>query len=288
MKKRLFQSLVVLVVFVYFAVGVLLFVFQGRLLFPGTWLPNPAGSELDVTVLLVNDTFVPSGVVFRMFYTKPSAGNDKFDEVVIFFGGNAELEKTLRYRAKTFARYGYRTLAVEYPGYGETPGDPELVSISHVADSAARYARSMARSAAVYAVGSSIGTYSAMRVHAKGYVAKSLLVAPFMSLPEVAGNLYWFYPVKPLMSSKYNFNSEEAVKNMTKSHCKYPTTLIIHGDAETIVPYTFGETVARELGKCCELIKAIGHGHNDIPLTLGGKFGLEIASFLEDKRNLNQ
>ena len=38
-----------------------------------------------------------------------------------------------------------------------------------------------------------------MRVHAKGYAKKSVLQAPFMDLPEVAGNLYWFYPVTRLM-----------------------------------------------------------------------------------------
>ena len=106
-----------------------------------------------------------------------------------------------------------------------------------------------------------------------------------MSLPEVAGNLYWFYPVTRLMrgfyllfvvlfcfclfclvlsnlipspfpspkiiillltinkkkkknfTAKYHFINEESVEAISQSCKKNPTSLIIHGDVDTIVPH---------------------------------------------------
>ena len=44
--------------------------------------------------------------------------------VLLFFGGNAEQEKTLKYRAQLFSEYGYTTIAVEPPGFGKSAGKP--------------------------------------------------------------------------------------------------------------------------------------------------------------------
>jgi uncharacterized protein len=56
--------------------------------------------------------------------------------------------------------------------------------------------------------------------------------------------------------------------------------LIVHGDADDIVPIALGRQLAAACSPEARLITAPGYGHNDVPLDAAGPFGATLRQFL--------
>lgn len=156
-------------------------------------------------------------------------------------------------------RHGFSVLAVDYRGYGASTGSPSERGVYTDADSATAYFNERLRrgGSPVIVWGRSLGC--AVATHAAGHAAADALVleSPF---PDV-GFLFRRNPVMRLLSifSSYSFPTSRHLE-------KYAgPLLIIHGDADSIIPFDAGRRVydrATTARKSFTVLQ--GADHNDI------------------------
>src|SRR5215212_6458009 len=152
--------------------------------------------------------------------------------VVLYFHGNGGALNLRVDRFKRIAAQGVGLLALSYRGYGGSSGTPTEAGL--IDDARAAYAFAAERYAGHIAVwGESLGTGVAIALASEKPVTHVILDAPFTSTLNVAADLYWLLPVRLLMRDQ--FRSDLRIKQV-----KAPV-LILHGDADTIVPIKYGE-----------------------------------------------
>lgn len=202
-----------------------------------------------------------------------SIADDRPHAVVLYFVGNGEDLAAAAQGGEVLARYGCEVIGVEYPGYGASRGTPSAASLMATADGAAGFARARARALGLplVVVGSSLGSFCATHVAAQGGVARLVLRAPPTSLLAVAQQQYWWLPVSLLLRHRLD--------NLASAPQIDCPTLVVHGDADRVVPLAHGRELARALPHG-QLLIVPGRGHNDLSLAPDGPAGKVLAQFL--------
>jgi alpha-beta hydrolase superfamily lysophospholipase len=247
---------------------VALYWMQDVLVFPGA----SRGGRVPVAPLprvTVRALSVPDVGEVRMAVAEPTSPPRG---VLLHFVGNGEDLRSGSYTAFELSAFGFRAVVPEYPGYGESAGKPGVRSILAMAEAAAAWAADSARTSGVPLLvsGSSLGSFPAMHVTARGGVARLVLRAPLTTLAEIGGARFWFLPVSWIL--KHGFD------NLALAPAVRCPTLVLHGDGDDIVPLRFGTRLSEALGDC-RLEVARGFGHNDLPLTADGPFGRLLREF---------
>ena len=175
---------------------------------------------------------------------------------VVHFHGNAEQLLDQLQFAQTLHEQGLGFYAIEYPGYGRSPGQPTEKSIYEAAETgiAALRAQGVSPSAIVLS-GRSLGTGVAVEMARRGLGSRLVLVAPYTSIPDVGQRQFPWLPVRLLASDRFD------------SKAKAPgiriPALIVHGDRDEVIPVDMG----RELGRLLPNAKVLiveGAQHNDV------------------------
>ncbi|MDX1502763.1 MAG: alpha/beta fold hydrolase [Thermoanaerobaculia bacterium] len=179
---------------------------------------------------------------------------------VLFFHGNGENLETMRRSGLTadLARLDGHLLAVEYPGYGDSPGRPSERSLTAAAVAASAWLAERHRGSRQAVVGWSLGAGVASRLldEGPGPFAGGVLLSPWTSLPEVARRHFPGFLVALLVSERYDSVAAAA---------RLPgPILVIHGVADRIIPVEQGRRLAAELGERGRLVEVPGAGHNDL------------------------
>ena len=81
--------------------------------------------------------------------------------------------------------------------------------------------------------GESLGTGIVTHIAQNYKFAGVILESPFTSMVDAAKNVYPYFPIRFLLKDKYE--SDKKVKNLNSS------ILIMHGEADQIVPFWMGE-----------------------------------------------
>lgn len=263
-------------VLIYCVIICLMYYFQDSLIFVGSTMPNQPieGLPEGLTVEWMDQGTTSSRVVVGM-------PEEKVKGVIVFFGGNGETIGALLHRCYEFKAYGFMVLAPEPPGYGLSPGPMGVEATMLTADVAGDLAISKARELGVpvVAIGSSIGTFSALHLAANNIASRVLLHAPLTSLAEVASRLYWWLPVNYLLHDHLRYDSAGDLAALV--HLQEPPVLVIHGEQDEIVPMEVGARVCATLGDQCQFLGIKGAHHNDIRLDADGPLGDFIARFLD-------
>jgi len=175
--------------------------------------------------------------------------------VVLYFHGNGG---SLRLRADRFTRLtadGTGLLALSYRGYGGSTGKPTEAGL--IEDARAAYAYAAERyPGRIVAWGESLGSGVAIALAAEQPVSRLILDAPFTSAVDVAAAAYFLLPVRLLM--KDQFRSDERIKQV-----KAPV-LILHGEADTIIPIRYGERLLAMIPGKKQLVRFPGGEHVDL------------------------
>lgn len=230
----------------YLALVGLVFVAQRRLLFPvppDVLRPTAAVQliELPETVLLIRPPPTP---------TSP---------VVLHFHGNGSQLAASEWRADRWATLGAGFVAVEYPGYGlaRGKGEPSEASIEKVAEVALAYVRTTlgVSNDRLIVSGQSLGSGPAVSLASRGAGSKLVLFTPFTSLPDVGASRFPFLPVRWLMRDRFD--------SLSKTASVTQPVLIVHGTADEVVPFSHGETLAKQLTNA-QLVRIEGGHHNDV------------------------
>jgi fermentation-respiration switch protein FrsA (DUF1100 family) len=234
----------------YLAIGALMFFAQRALMyFPERVRTAPAAAGLPQAQEVMLDT--ADGEKIIAWHVAPRG--DK--PVVIYFHGNGG---SLRLRVDRFARLaadGVGLLAVSYRGYGGSTGSPTEAGL--IEDARAAYAFAAERyPGRIVPWGESLGSGVAIALAAEKPVAKLILDAPFTSALDIAASAYPFLPVRFLM--KDQFRSDLRIAQVQAP------VLILHGDADSVVPITYGERLLAMIPGKKQMVRFAGGQHVDL------------------------
>ena len=214
----------------YGGVLVLMYVFQRAMMYfpdPRRIAPAQAGlPQADEVTLTGSD-----GEKLIAWYMPARAGKP----LLIYFQGNAE---GLPARAGRFAWMiadGEGLLALNYRGFGGSSGKPTEDGLIRDATAAYEFARARYPARRIVLFGRSLGTAVAVALAAGHEIGALILDAPFTSAADVGAAAYPFAPVRRLMKDK--FRSDERIGRVSAP------LLVLHGDADRIVPIRFGEAL---------------------------------------------
>lgn len=266
MKSRVLRVLLILLV-AYVALCAALYLLQDQMLFPlagrGRGQPLPALAGVERQWLDLDDGTRVRAALAR--HEHPKAW-------IVFFCGNGQDLRSGIHWAEGWRAYGVTAVVPEYPGYGDSEGTPSQASLQRLARAAATFASAGARRDGVPLVvaGASLGSYPATQAVAAGFGARLLLLAPFTSVREIAAARFWFMPVRWLLRTPFD--------NLAPAATVKVPVLVLHGDADTVIPVRYGEALASSLR--ARFVPAPGCGHDNLPVEVYGPFGPELRRFI--------
>jgi pimeloyl-ACP methyl ester carboxylesterase len=239
--SRTLMSLIVILAALYLALCAALFVFQRALIyFPQ---PRAVGTPATLLTLPVDDVQVQVSV---RSHEGPNA--------LIYFGGNAEdVSRNLPGFTQAFPDYALYLL--HYRGFGGSSGSPSEEAIAR--DALALFDRVHASHSNIAVVGRSLGSGVAIRLASQRPVARLVLITPYNSLEELASRQFRGFPVKWLLSDKFE-------SWRYASHITVPTRLIA-AEHDEVIPRASTQRLYRHFANGVASLQVIaGTGHNSI------------------------
>lgn len=179
---------------------------------------------------------------------------------IVFFHGNGESIADAVPLGTVLSDRGLGFVAVEYRGYGASRGEPYPGPTEQglYRDAEAVLGGLRAEGLGpdeVVLWGSSLGSGVAVEMVLRGHTRRLVLSTPYTSIPEVARRLLPVFPMRLLMADQFD--------NLSKAPRVDVPTLVIHGDADSIVPYDMGVTLSQTIPDA-KLLTVPGGGHNDL------------------------
>ena len=175
---------------------------------------------------------------------------------LIYFHGNAGSFLNLAERIRKYMARGYNIVMMTYRGYGGSGGSPS--ERANVMDALAVYdavRTSGVPEDRIILYGESLGTGIAIQVAAQRPVAGLILDAPYTSIVDLAGLHYPFLPARWLMSDRY--------ESSTYASQVSAPVLIVHGEADRIIPVEMARRLAAAFPGPCEVATFPEAGHSD-------------------------
>ena len=229
---RIARRLALLAIAVYLACLTGLYLDQRHLIFhPDPDYAAPSDSNVGRGYVEFPVT-TDDGLALKGWYHAAAPGH----RTIVFFHGNADgLLKSAPHGAPYIA-VGYGFLIVEYRGFSGMPGAPSE-------DGFYRDARAYLRALAAQGIagdrvilfGHSLGTGVATRMASEFHVAGLALLAPFMSVAEMAQLRYPIFPAALLTTERF-----ESFRSIANIHCPL---LIGHGLADHVIPDSQGRAL---------------------------------------------
>lgn len=253
------------------ALAGLMFLFQGALLYhpdigrESRRTPEDVGLNYETVWLTTEDNVR----IEAWFVPAPAARG-----VVLLAHGNAG---SIAYRvdyAPLFHRLGFSLLLLEYRGYGRSEGKPSEEGTYADARAAWRHLV-MERgipAERIVLVGESLGGAVVARLAADQRPAALVLASSFVSVPELAAELYPWLPARWL--ARYRYDTLEALERIS---CP---VLIAHSREDEIVPLRHGERLFAAAKGEKSFLELAG-GHNGGFLYTREEWGEELGRFLD-------
>lgn len=236
--------------FLYVALLLLVFAFQGRLLFPagavGAAGPLPPGAErLSLKTL--------DGHRLHGVHIRPGAAAS--GTLILGFGGNG-------WNAETAAAYLHGlfpeadVVAFHYRGYRPSTGSPSARALLDDAPLVHDLAIGRVRPARTVAIGLSVGSGVAAGLASQRPLDGLVLVTPFDSMTKVAARQYPWLPVRWLF--RHEFRAADWLRGS-----RIPTA-IIAAERDTLIPAERTDGLRQSVGRLVFDRTIPGAGHNDI------------------------
>ncbi|MBL8305781.1 MAG: alpha/beta fold hydrolase [Rubrivivax sp.] len=179
----------------------------------------------------------------------------KPDAVVFYLHGNAGNLQRWFVNADFYRRANVDLFMIDYRGFGKSTGRIESQAQLE-ADVRAAWAAIAPRYAGVRRVffGRSLGTGLAAMLAAEVQPEMTILVSPYASMQQLAGEIY---PWVPGAALRYPLRTDQWLPKV-----KGPV-LLAHGDRDRLIPFAHGEQLAA-LAPQARLLRVAGAGHGDI------------------------
>ena len=234
--------------------------------------PVPSdGSEPLPDHSLIRDVFLRSGnghTIHARWVRHP-----KGDGAIIYCPGNAgNLEHRGGMVATVAGELGRSVLIFDYPGYGQSTGNPSEAGCYAAAEAAYDWLTKTEGVSpfGITIFGESLGGGVAVDLASRRPHQALVLVRTFTSLPDVA-QARTSVPVQWVMSNR--FNSLDKIKK-----CERPI-FIAYADKDRLMPVTHAHQLKAASHPRTELFLLQGLGHNDLP---GPDFYAALRAFLKN------
>lgn len=137
-----------------------------------------------------------------------------------------------------YQRLGYRVLAIDYRGYGFTPGTPSEAGLVADGLAGARFTEDSlgVPAGSLLIHGMSLGSGVASAVAVARPPRLLILDGAFTSLPDVAAEAYPIIPARLLMRNRF--------PTLARLDSLRSPVLIVHARNDEVIPFHFGERLA--------------------------------------------
>lgn len=251
--QNMILKLILVVAACYGLLVVIVYLMQGRMLYipnlPGRTLtatPESAGMDYQDVSIETAD-----GVKLHGWFIPGQSSR-----VLLFFHGNAGNISHRLDSIRQFYELGLSVFIIDYRGYGQSEGRTTEGGLYRDADAAWRYLienRSL-RASDIVIFGRSLGASVASRLAAQHQPLALIVESSFTSVPDIAGDLYPWLPVRYL--SHLSHSTRDHVRNVSSP------VLVIHSRDDEIIPFHHGEAIFASANEPKTLL-AIRGTHND-------------------------
>jgi len=250
---KMIWALLVILVLVYGGLSVLLFFSQEKLVYypqigrEMQFTPRDHGLDYESLTLVT-----PDGERLDAWFVPKEQAQAS---VLILHGNAGNISHRLDSIAM-FHRLGYNVLIFDYRGYGRSTGQPSEEGLYRDAQSAWN---NLTRERGlpperIILFGESLGGGVAAWLAARERPGALVLSSAFISVPELASDLYPLLPVKWLARLRYDTRAA-----LAKITCP---VLIAHSPDDEIVPFRHGQTLFTAAAEPKVFLRLAG-GHND-------------------------
>ncbi|MFH1708531.1 MAG: alpha/beta hydrolase [Planctomycetota bacterium] len=247
------MHIILSIVTIYLLVVFLMMLVQRRMIyFPSRLEPDyrfegglPGFAEVNIPC--------PDGVQVNALFVPPPEGRP----LVLCFHGNGGCLADWEYLVHGFYARTCGVLVIDFHGYGKTGGRPSETTLYRNAEAAVVWLKDTRGITPdrIIVFGKSLGTGAAVEI-ATRYKFKGLILdSAFTSLAGPAAAHYPFLPVRLMLLDKY-----DNLGKIGRINCPL---LVIHGNADSIVPYTEGVKLFTVASEPKQMYTLEGGDHND-------------------------
>ena len=240
-------------IILYLIFGTGLYLFQRKLLFNKSGIPNdPQDYELKTVKKI--QIKVNESLSLLTWISQPKNNLP----VIIYFHGNSFHIGERAYRIKHYIKEGYGIVIYGYRGFSGNKGTPTEKNLYDDAKSIIEWTKKefSIKDRQIILYGESLGTGIAIQMAINKYYHGIILEAPFTSVPDVAQKMYPIYPVKKLIWDKFD--------NFSKINNVISPILFIHGKNDEIVPFYMGKKLYDQYNKKKENVFIDEAMHNNL------------------------
>jgi fermentation-respiration switch protein FrsA (DUF1100 family) len=190
---------------------------------------------------------------------------------IVYFHNNRETAASRVGIARVLHAQGFGVLLVEYRGYGVSRGAaPDEDGLYVDAETALEGLASLGVGPdRVVLWGTSLGTGVAAEMARRGRGSRLVLEAPYTSIPALVSSVAPLLPAGLLVPDHFD--------TLSKADGIRVPTLVIHGDADEIVPFWMGECLTAAIHGA-RLVRVKGAHHGDLFARDGSRLLGEIAA----------
>ena len=199
------------------------------------YLPNENnyfGDKLEVEIKKVKITTSDNINLLGWFHNKDLK---KFKTILYFHGNAGKLDNRI-YKLNYFKNMDVNFLIIAWRGFSGNKGKPSEEGLYEDGKSTIEWLKNLGvteKDIIIY--GESLGTGIATEIAQNNNFAGLILETPFTSMIEAAKNFYPYIPVGLLLKDKYK--NDKKMKNINIP------LLVMHGEADQIVPFWMGKTI---------------------------------------------
>ena len=195
--------------------------------------------------------------------------------VTLFLHGNAGNVTHRIDHAHAVQSAGSAILIIDYRGYGKSKDHPSERGLTLDAEAAYDALRKLGyEPTQVLLQGESLGTAVAVELASRHPCAGLILESPLASLGDMAAR------VLPILGPLvvHGFNTKTIIKRV------HTPLLVMHGDADEIVPFSQGEAVFAAANAPKEFWRIPGARHNDLLHVAGDQYVPRLRAFYDSLR----
>lgn len=188
------------------------------------------------------------------------------ERTILYSHGNAEDLSSIVPLLESFRRRGFGVLAYDYEGYGASTGVPSEQAAYRDIERCWEHLTCECGipPESILVCGRSVGSGPATWLAARKNPGGLILIAPFRSAFAVVG--LGGLPGDP-------FSNERRIRDVRRP------VLIVHGDADSVIPHSHAERLFQAAGEPKKLLTIHWAGHDDIFHAAGSRFWRELEHF---------
>ena len=248
---------------IYLLANCTLYSVQRSLVFQ-TWNSgDPGGAE--AAGMTAVKTAAADGIAVTHWYAAP---RDALP-VILLFHGNGGTVADLEPWAAAFHSRGWGVVLADYRGYSGNPGEPSEIGVYADARAILAWLRQQGvDDRRLVILGWSLGSGVAVQMALEHHPAALVLFAPYTSLVDVAAAEYPVFPVRSLMSDRFD--------SMSKITGIGAPLMIVHGEADDVIPAAMGRSLLAHADEPKRGVFLPGVGHWIPP----GRAFAAVAAFI--------